>query len=572
MTTLLKGLWQHLQDRRRPIWLMAMILVALSGPSRAADISYVYDNLGRVIAVIDPATDTAVYAYDAVGNLTGITRQTSASLTIFQFTPSSGPVGRSVTIYGTGFSTTPASNTVKFNGTTATVLTATSTELTTTVPSGATTGPISVTVGSSMATSASPFTVGTPDAPIITGVSPTVGTVGTSVSMTGSNFSSQPVNNKVAFNGLLASLSTVTSTSLTTAVPSGATSGHVRVVTPYGSVTSTEDFFVPPSPYTAAQVGPTGRMAAGTSTTVTITSTDTIGLILFERPATNRVSLKISGVTLASTISIRDVNGITLGSTTTYIGGTLFIDAVALPLEGTYTILVAPTSSGATGSVTLTLYDVPADVTGPIVPGGAPVSVTTTVPGQNVSLTFAGTATQRVSLVVSGATYGSGLTYVYLKKPDGTTLASAFFTGASGFLDIQTLPTAGTYTILVDPWETAIGGATLQLYDVPADATGTITVGGAAVPITVSTPGQNASLTFTGTVNQQVTVHATSNTLFCPTVSLKSSNGSTLTSLFSCSASFDLAPQTLSTADTYTVVIDGFGATTGGMTISVTSP
>lgn len=29
----------------------------------AADISYVYDNTGRLVAVIDPATDTAIYAY-----------------------------------------------------------------------------------------------------------------------------------------------------------------------------------------------------------------------------------------------------------------------------------------------------------------------------------------------------------------------------------------------------------------------------------------------------------------------------------------------------------------------------
>ena len=47
------------------IGLVSMALVC--GLSSAADISYVYDNLGRVIAVIDPASDTAVYAYDAVG-------------------------------------------------------------------------------------------------------------------------------------------------------------------------------------------------------------------------------------------------------------------------------------------------------------------------------------------------------------------------------------------------------------------------------------------------------------------------------------------------------------------------
>ena len=142
------------QRARRWVVSIGFVSIALvCGLSSAADISYVYDHLGRVLAVIDPATDTAVYQYDAVGNLIGITRQPSTTKTILQFTPSSGPVGTSVTIYGTGFSATPASNVVKFNGTTATVLTASTTVLTTTVPAGATTGTISVTVAGVTATS-----------------------------------------------------------------------------------------------------------------------------------------------------------------------------------------------------------------------------------------------------------------------------------------------------------------------------------------------------------------------------------------------------------------------------------
>lgn len=43
----------------------AALLFALMGiiSSVAADISYVYDDAGRLRAVIDPATNTAVYAY-----------------------------------------------------------------------------------------------------------------------------------------------------------------------------------------------------------------------------------------------------------------------------------------------------------------------------------------------------------------------------------------------------------------------------------------------------------------------------------------------------------------------------
>ena len=81
--------------------------------------------------------------------------------TIASFTPASGPVGTTVTITGTNFSTTPASNTVMFNGTTATVSASTATSITVTVPSGATTGKITVTVGGNTATSATNFTVTT---------------------------------------------------------------------------------------------------------------------------------------------------------------------------------------------------------------------------------------------------------------------------------------------------------------------------------------------------------------------------------------------------------------------------
>ena len=51
-----------------------------------------------------------------------------------------GIIGTEVTITGTGFSTTATDNTVKFNGTTATVSGATNTSLVVTVPTGTTTG------------------------------------------------------------------------------------------------------------------------------------------------------------------------------------------------------------------------------------------------------------------------------------------------------------------------------------------------------------------------------------------------------------------------------------------------
>ena len=65
--------------------------------------------------------------------------------TITSFTPTSGPVGTSVTITGMNFNTTPANNVVYFGGVKASVTNASATSLTVTVPSGATYASITVT-------------------------------------------------------------------------------------------------------------------------------------------------------------------------------------------------------------------------------------------------------------------------------------------------------------------------------------------------------------------------------------------------------------------------------------------
>src|SRR6185436_631243 len=112
---------------------------------------------------------------------------------------------------------------------------------------------------------------------------------------------------------------------------------------------------------------------------------------------------------------------------------------------GVYTIFVNPQDLN-TGSVTLTLNDVSADVTSSIVPGGNAVTVTTTSAGQNALITFDGNAGQRVSLKITGVTLtgGNGYLDVYLQKPDGTVLASsAFITSSGGFIDVATLPVTG---------------------------------------------------------------------------------------------------------------------------------
>lgn len=141
------------------------------------------------------------------------------------FSPSSGTIGTTVTIFGENFSPTPAKNSVTFNGASALVASATSTDIVTTVPAGATTGPIYVTVDGETGKSATVFEV----IPSITGFSPASGIVGTTVTITGTGFGTSSDNTTVAFNGTSAVIAGTTSTQLVVTVPTGATTGQIAV-------------------------------------------------------------------------------------------------------------------------------------------------------------------------------------------------------------------------------------------------------------------------------------------------------------------------------------------------------
>ena len=65
---------------------------------------------------------------------------------------------------------------------------------------------------------------------------------------------------------------------------------------------------------------------------------------------------------------------------------------MTLPVAGTYKIKLDPIGAN-TGSATLKLYTVPADISTTVTKNGATVTPTTTVPGQNATVTFTGVAT-----------------------------------------------------------------------------------------------------------------------------------------------------------------------------------
>jgi YD repeat-containing protein len=654
--------------------------LGLAGP-----ISYVYDELGRLVSVVDSTGDMASFSYDAVGNLLSIQRQSSTLVSVTEFSPNSGWIGATVRIYGTGFSSTPGQNVVKFNGVTAAVTSANSTEIVASVPSGATTGPISVDAPGGSASSITNFTVANvASQPSITGFTPTIDWPGNNITIAGANFEITPSNNRVSFyNHVLTAVSSASSTSITAKIPLGTISGRIAVATPFGTAVSVNDFFVPPVQFPISWVEVKDRMAIGESRAYSITGYEHIALVLFEGtlghgmkldasnitipsgwiwiyqpngtlmaitthgltgavmqvgtlPATGtyqmvidtkgiylgnltltltdvppnvvgtigsagpvvnvttttpqqnaslsfngtaaqRISLEMSNVfnLAGSQVSILNPNGTALASTTVgSTGGS--INDLLLPSTGLYSILVDP-QGNAVGGMTLALYNSPPDVTGTMVVGGGSANPTTTIPGQKMRLTFPGTSGQRFSLEISDLTFPDGAG-VFIYKPDGTVLDSlAVNTFISNqpplIMGAYTFPTTGTYTILVDPTSFYTGNTILKLYSVPSDITGSLSINGSAVQVTITAPGQNAKLTFSGNSGQQVTVRGTNNTM--PVwVGLLKPDGTLMVASGGAPGipTFDLPSATLPSNGTYTVSIDPTDGSVGSLSVRVTSP
>jgi YD repeat-containing protein len=385
--------------------------------SAQSGVQYVYDQLGRLVGVIDTSGNAAAYSYDAVGNLLAINRYTASQTSVLGFTPTNGPVGTTVTITGTGYSATSSQDTVSFNGTSASITSASVNQIVATVPTGAATGPISVTTPSGTFTTATNFTVtaaGT-GVPTITSFSPTIATAGTPVTVTGTNFDTNPVNDKLWFNVTPQSVNPATSTTLKIALAAATGSGKISLTTPGGSAVSAQDFYVPFGTHVASDVGYTARTTLGGSATISIGTANKIGLLLFDAAAGQTLTLSLSGSTFSScSLYVLGPTGGTLQSSDCR-STTTFIDRVPLAVSGTYTIGVDPGAS--TGSLHVTINNV-VDVSGTITPGGSPVTVTTSAPGEDARLTFSGTAGQRVSLITSNVTNPEA--YVNLVTISGT--------------------------------------------------------------------------------------------------------------------------------------------------------
>jgi RHS repeat-associated protein len=319
----------------------------------------------------------------------------------------------------------------------------------------------------------------------------------------------------------------------------------------------------------------TGSITAGGSALqVTIPNAGDTAAITFTGTAGERVSLNaFNDSILYSWFSFSGPSA-TWSSGYVFTSGK-FYEPVTLTANGTYTISIDP--QGNTGSVSLQLYDVPADPSGSITPGGAPVSVTTTAPGQNASYSFTATQGQRVSLRVDTGTLTSpcgcaGIEFVRIMNGSQTVAGtSAIGANSWDFIDVHTLD-AGTYQVVVDPPGDAYGQATLHLYDVPPDLTSPPFSIGESRTITLGTPGQNALFTFHGQGGARVTLQWSTSTIAGTQYEIQDPLGNELVGTNWEPPGTASISTTLSagTSDNYKIYVNPFADDTGQVTLTLT--
>jgi hypothetical protein len=449
-------------------------------------------------------------------------------------------------------SITPCSGTTASTG--PHVLPATGTYVLLVDPVGAVTGTISIRV-----------TNGSVTAPTIASMSPTIGVAGTAVTLAGSNLT--PLS-AVRVNMSRATVTTSSDTAVTFTIPALTASGRITVATPNGEAVNSDDFFVPPAPYAAADVAAVGRLEVGSSTSFTIPSANQIGLFVFDRTAGQRFSLTISNQLIDRLhIQILRPDGTAIfSSLAVYPVSPYFTDVKVAPMTGTYTLVIDP-DDAYIGSATVTLADVPRDISGQIVAGGMPVSLTVTAAGQNGRLSFAGNAGQRVALTDTATTIA--YTGVTIQAPDGSQIAYSPVINNDAIGPVY-LPLTGVYDILLNPFEAFTGTMTLTLYNVDPDVSQSIPTDGTPTTIT-QTIFQRAYLTFTAAAGQHLTgtIAGTSGGSCGRFGYVFDPNGTSMYGVL-CADNTTLSDRTLTTPGTYTIRFDPNFTATGTYTVRVT--
>jgi large repetitive protein len=375
---------------------------------------------------------------------------------ITSFSPLSGPVGTSITIVGINFGSV---NAVKFNGTSATITSASATQLVVTVPNAATSGPISVTSSNgSSDVSALSFTV-TSGPPFILGFSPISGPVGTQVTITGGNLNGAT---SVRFNNAASSFVVNNTTSIQAIVPSGATTGQITVTTPTGTITSIDSYTVTPtgSPVVSGFSPASGPV--NTQVVITGANFNNVSLVTFDTLAASftvnssaQITATVPAGATSGLIAVTTSNGtatsassfIVTSSTPTITGFSPTSGAV-----GTQVLISGNNFTGATAvkfnGLNATTFAVNSDIQiSATVPSGAiSGSISVTTPNGST------TSFSNFSVITIGAPVVSSFTPQFGSQGTVVTITGSSF---SGLANVQFNGLGANFTVISETQITA---------------------------------------------------------------------------------------------------------------------
>jgi RHS repeat-associated protein len=398
------------------------------------------------------------------------------------------------------------------------------------------------------------------------------GPAGTVVTINGAGFGSAEGTSTVTVGGLPAVALSWSDAQIQVQIPSGTGLGNQNVlVTVNGQLSASITFDVTPG---ITGITPSSNGIPGS---VDINTPGQTGQLIFNGVAGQLANAQISNSTFPGCvgmwINILNPDGSNLASQLEFPCNSAFANPVTLPTTGTYTLIFSPLN-GATGTVNFDLWEFQ-NLTGTIT-FGTPTPVTISYPGQFDQLSFSGAAGQVVSAQISNSTYSyCADVIVNILNPDGSTLTSQFegLCGGTTFVSPVTLPTAGTYTLVIAPVNGATGSATFTLWGFQ-NVTGMLT-SGTPVPVSIELPGQNEQLTFSGIAGQVASVQISPSTsngnCLSGAITLLNPNGSTLASWAACIGGPQFfGPLTLPTTGTYTLLLVPFGGATGSSTVELT--
>jgi RHS repeat-associated protein len=433
--------------------------------TRPSNSSVQFNNIG---ATVNSWSDTQIVATVPSGagagpvsvNVSTVTSNQNVVFTtpdpiITSVSPSTGPVNTLVTINGSGFGATQGTSTVTFGGVAATSFSSWSnTQIQATVPLTSRVGRVQVTVSTVGSNNDVFYNIPTPQ---ITSLSPSSGAAGTVVTVNGSGFQAQRNGGSVSFNGYTATIAQNgwSDTQITATVPTGATTGMVRVFANNGDSSNMDQVFTMPNPVVSSVSPPSGAVNApvqingsgfgATQGSVTFNSTAVTSINTW-----NDTQITVNVPTGATSGPVKVVNG-GVGSNTTvsFTVGAVTVASVNPPGGPTGTQVTINGAGFGTTQGTISFNGTSATAIGP----WTNTQITATVP--------TGATTGAVKVVAGGVSSNTTVSFavtgvvVTSVSPASAEAGTQFQINGSGFGTSQgssTLRFAASYAPTVVSW------------------------------------------------------------------------------------------------------------------------